>query len=35
MIKKAGRLCPQKHEMVAIKGNVFSDTKFSEFDKDF
>jgi hypothetical protein len=23
-VKKAGRTCPQRHEMVSIKGNIFS-----------
>jgi hypothetical protein len=30
LIKKAGRLCPQKHEMIAIKGNIFKCEKLSE-----
>ncbi len=33
-VKKAGRLCPQKHDMVSIKGNIFNETKFSEMIND-
>lgn len=31
-MKKAGRICPQKHEMIAVKGNIFDNQKLQGYN---